>query len=49
MAESRLLAMTAGSVTFSSAVSDGSRLKNWKTNPMWSRRNSVSSLSSRPS
>jgi len=26
--------MTAGSVTFSSAVSDGSRLKNWKTNPM---------------
>ena len=27
-------------VTFSSAVSEGSRLKNWKMNPMWSRRSS---------
>ena len=48
-AGSRRLAITAGSVTFSSAVSEGSRLKNWKTKPMWSRRSSVSSLSSSPS
>ena len=38
---------TSGSVMFSSAVSIGSRLKNWKTKPMWSRRSCVSSSSSR--
>ncbi len=32
---------------FSSAVSIGSRLKNWNTNPMWSRRSLVRSLSDR--
>ncbi len=31
---------------FSSAVSIGSRLKNWKMNPMWLRRSLVSALSS---
>ena len=31
---------------FSAAVSIGSRLKNWKMNPMWSRRSLVSSVSS---
>ncbi len=30
---------------FSSAVSIGSRLKNWKTNPMWVRRSFVRSVS----
>ena len=29
---------------FSTAVSVGSRLKNWKMKPMWSRRNLVSSF-----
>ena len=33
---------------FSAAVSIGSRLKNWKMKPMWSRRSFVSSLSSMP-
>ena len=33
---------------FSAAVSIGSRLKNWKMKPMWSRRSIVSSVSSRP-
>ena len=33
---------------FSAAVSIGSRLKNWKMKPMWSRRSFVSSVSSRP-
>ncbi len=33
---------------FSAAVSIGSRLKNWKMKPMWSRRRSVSSASSMP-
>ncbi len=32
---------------FSSAVSIGRRLKNWKTKPMWSRRSFVSSESFR--
>ena len=32
---------------FSAAVSIGSRLKNWKMKPMWSRRSFVSSVSSR--
>ena len=36
---------TSGRSTFSSAVSIGSRLKNWKTKPMWRRRSFVSSLS----
>ena len=31
---------------FSAAVSIGSRLKNWKMKPMWSRRSIVSSVSS---
>ena len=30
---------------FSSALSIGSRLKNWKTKPMWRRRSLVRSLS----
>ena len=33
---------------FSAAVSIGSRLKNWKMKPMWSRRSWVSAVSSRP-
>ena len=33
---------------FSSAVRVGTRLNDWKTNPTWSRRSSVSSLSDRP-
>ena len=33
---------------FSAAVSIGSRLKNWKMKPMWSRRSFVSAASSRP-
>src|SRR3954453_20936863 len=33
---------------FSAAVSIGSRLKNWKMKPMWSRRSLVSAVSSRP-
>jgi hypothetical protein len=37
--------IATGSVTFSSAVSIGSRLKNWKTKPMWRRRSFVRSLS----
>ena len=41
-----LPAIASGSSMFSSAVSIGSRLKNWKTKPMWSRRSSVSSVSS---
>ena len=32
---------------FSAAVSIGSRLKNWKMKPMWSRRSWVSAVSSR--
>ena len=40
-------AIESGSTMFSSASSIGSRLKNWKTNPMCSRRSSVSSASSR--
>ena len=35
-----------GSTMFSAAVSIGSRLKNWKMNPMWSRRSLVSAVSS---
>ena len=31
---------------FSAAVSIGSRLKNWKMKPMWSRRSFVSAVSS---
>ena len=40
-------AMASGSSMFSRASSIGSRLKNWNTNPMWSRRSRVraSSLS----
>ncbi len=38
-------AIESGSRTFSSAESIGSRLKNWKTKPMCSRRSSVTSLS----
>jgi hypothetical protein len=34
-----------GSATFSSAVSVGSRLKNWKTKPRWRRRNAESCAS----
>ena len=37
--------MESGSVTFSSAVSIGSRLKNWKMKPMCLRRSLVSSVS----
>ena len=40
-------ASLSGSAMFSAAVSIGSRLKNWKMKPMWSRRSFVSSLSSR--
>jgi hypothetical protein len=43
-----LPAICDGSMTFSSAVSIGSRLKNWKMNPTWSRRRCVSWLSSMP-
>ena len=39
--------MAMGSSRFSSAVSIGSRLKNWKTKPTFSRRSSVSGLSLR--
>ena len=43
------LARRLGSVMFSSAVSVGTRLNDWNTKPMWSRRSSVSSRSeSRP-
>jgi hypothetical protein len=35
----------SGRVMFSSAVSIGSRLKNWKTNPTFRRRSFVSSVS----
>ena len=38
-------AIWSGSRMFSSAVSVGSRLKNWKMNPMLWRRSSVSFLS----
>ncbi len=38
-------AIASGSVTFSSAVSVGTRLKAWNTKPMWRRRSSVSCLS----
>ena len=41
-------AMTAGSATFSSTVMPSSRLKNWKTSPMWRRRIRASSSSLRP-
>ena len=41
-------ASLSGSAMFSAAVSIGSRLKNWKMKPMWSRRSFVSSVSSRP-
>ena len=37
--------MRVGRVMFSSAVSVGSRLKNWKTKPMCLRRSLVSALS----
>ena len=39
-------ASLSGSTMFSAAVSIGSRLKNWKMNPMWSRRRIVSAVSS---
>ena len=38
-------AMDSGSRMFSSAVSVGTRLNDWKTNPMRSRRSRVSCLS----
>ena len=38
-------AMSIGSVMFSAAFSVGSRLKDWKMNPIRSRRSLVSSLS----
>ena len=38
-------AMLSGSRMFSSAVSVGTRLNDWKTNPIWSRRSRVSALS----
>jgi hypothetical protein len=38
-------AMSSGSVTFSEAVSVGTRLNVWKTNPTRSRRSSVSCFS----
>ena len=38
-------AMADGSRMFSSAVSIGSRLKNWNTKPMWRRRSFVSAVS----
>ena len=38
-------AIESGSVMFSSAVSIGRRLKNWKTKPMWFRRSFVRSES----
>jgi hypothetical protein len=41
-------ARSRGSVTFSSAVSIGKRLKNWKMKPMWLRRRSVSCWSPIP-
>ncbi len=41
-------ARSSGSVTFSSAVSIGRRLKNWKMKPMWLRRRSVSCWSPMP-
>ena len=41
-------AMTAGSATFSSTVMPSSRLKNWKTSPMWRRRSRARSSSLRP-
>ena len=37
-----LRAIASGSGMFSSAVSVGSRLKDWKTKPMWRRRSLVS-------
>src|SRR3954468_19524922 len=39
-------AIDSGRTTFSSAVSIGSRLKNWNTKPMWRRRSIVSLRSS---
>ena len=44
---SLLPASSSGSTMFSSAVSIGRRLKNWKMNPMCSRRSLVRSLSPR--
>ena len=38
-------AIDSGSRMFSSAVSVGTRLKDWKTKPIWSRRSRVSALS----
>ena len=38
-------AIDSGSRMFSSAVRVGTRLNAWKTNPIWSRRSRVSSLS----
>ena len=38
-------AIGSGRTTFSSAVSVGTRLKDWKTKPMWSRRSRVSPAS----
>ena len=40
--------MSCGSVMFSSAVRVGTRLKDWNTKPIRSRRSAVSCLSGRP-
>jgi hypothetical protein len=40
--------MASGSRTFSFAVSVGTRLKDWKTNPISSRRSAVNALSFSP-
>jgi hypothetical protein len=42
----RAPAMTAGSVTFSSTLMPSSRLKNWKTMPIWALRMRASAFSS---
>ena len=42
----RVPAISSGRRMFSSAVSIGSRLKNWKMKPMWVRRSLVSASSS---
>ena len=41
-------AITAGRATFSRTVMPSSRLKNWKTSPMWRRRSRARSSSLRP-
>ena len=48
-AASRRPAISAGSITFSSAVSAASRLKNWNTKPIRSRRTRSAASSSSPS